>query len=88
MNSLLFYKFGSCSLVFAAKASREQQSSQLSCVMSGRIYSKRIRTKFNQIRNLTLKMDIRAFLESVVNDRIEKSRTSIGRMCKTIRDKR
>jgi hypothetical protein len=35
--------------------------------------SKRIRTKFYQIQNLILKMDIHAFLDSVANDRIEKS---------------
>jgi hypothetical protein len=35
--------------------------------------SKRITTKFYQIQNLILKMDICAFFDSVVNDRIEKS---------------
>jgi hypothetical protein len=35
--------------------------------------SNQIRTKFYQIQNLILKMDIRDFLDSVVNDRIEKS---------------
>jgi hypothetical protein len=35
--------------------------------------SKQIRTKFYRIQNLILKMDIRAFLDSVANDRIEKS---------------
>jgi hypothetical protein len=35
--------------------------------------SKRITTKLYQIQNLILKMDIRPFLNSVVNDRIENS---------------
>jgi hypothetical protein len=35
--------------------------------------SERIRTKFYQIQNLILKMDVCAFLESVANDSIEKS---------------
>jgi hypothetical protein len=35
--------------------------------------SKLIRTKFYQIQNLILKMDVHAFLDSVANDRIEKS---------------
>jgi hypothetical protein len=35
--------------------------------------SKLIRTKFYQIQNLILKMDVHAFLDSMVNDKIEKS---------------
>jgi hypothetical protein len=38
--------------------------------------SKRIRTKFYQIQNLRLKMDVRAFLNSVIYHRIKK-RTNI-----------
>jgi hypothetical protein len=40
--------------------------------------SKQITTKLYQIQNLMLKMDIRAFLDSVVNHRIENSTNSKG----------
>jgi hypothetical protein len=49
---------------------------------------KQIRTKFYQIQNLIQKMDVRAFLDSVVNDRIEKSTNIHCENMQTIGDKR
>jgi hypothetical protein len=81
-----------CNLVLALKASlREYERGWLCCVMTSgeNIFtSKRKTTKFYKIQNLILKMDIRAFLDSVVNDNQKKARMSIMKICKTIRNKR
>jgi hypothetical protein len=50
--------------------------------------SKGITTKFYQIQNLILKIDIHTFLDSVVNDRIEKSMNVHYENMQTIMDKR
>jgi hypothetical protein len=58
------------SLVLAVKASLQE----CFVMTSGKIYLLQNESQqFYQIQNLILKMDIHAFLDSVVNDRIEKS---------------
>jgi hypothetical protein len=80
-----------CNLVLLVKASiRKYERGWLCCVMTSgeNIFtSKWMTTKFYQIQNLILKMDIRAFLDSMVNDNRRKPECPLWKYAKLYRTK-